>query len=166
MNLGTNKAFASQLVTELSQERASSRLGFRQGRMLGHLVPPPASAQGQRLESSPCSASTCKPDSARGLSGHEKWRARLRSVGVSWRSLSDCHQENSRQEPCLSSTCKRTRQLLAGSAEETAGLDVVAWVGGQKTKSHCERARGTWFPENTEKPGKGDQEERQVFQAP
>ena len=53
MNLGTNKAFASQLVTELSQESASSRLNFRQGHMLGHLVPPPASAlieaQGQKL---------------------------------------------------------------------------------------------------------------------
>lgn len=44
MNLGTNKAFASQLVTELSQERVSSRLSFRQGHMLGHLVPPPVSA--------------------------------------------------------------------------------------------------------------------------
>lgn len=102
----------------------------------------------------PCSASPCKPDSAIGLSGHENWRARLHSVGVSWRSLQDCHQENSHQEPCLSSTCKRTWQLLTGSAEETAGLDGVAWVGGQKTRSHCERARGICFPENTEKPGK------------
>lgn len=32
---------------------------------------------------------------------------------------------DSRQEPCLSSTYKRTWQLLAGSAEETAGLNGV-----------------------------------------
>lgn len=144
MNLGRNKAFASQLVTELSQQRASSRLSLRQGHMLGHLVPPPVSAllraqDGGRPNVLPVSSvvegARTRGGHGTGGPGHALGRLPL---GHGTRPVS-------RQGPQFH------LQHNPGIAEETAGqYRGAGWV--DRKSCHCEGAR-VGASLSTEKPG-------------